>query len=149
VPPPLPDRDAGSPFPRPDPLESLRGWERLLAALIRDVELRPDNLDAQAGAIHDEIVIEAYRLLCAEIGRCGRPWDSRAQNRFRKSFSDTANSWPAYREALAELDLARARGVSVVRPMMEVKPARVDYIAALSDFQRQFSGTLGFFFPGS
>jgi hypothetical protein len=149
--PPLASGDAGSflPQPNPDDLRRLRDWEKRLGVLVREIEVRPDSLDPQATEIHDEIVINAYTLLCDEIELCGKLWDQRARKRFKDSYSGAANRWPAYREALNDLEMARVRRRSAVTAMTRLARPRSTYISALSRFHREFSYTLKFFFPAS
>jgi len=75
----------------------------------------------------------------------GTQWDSRARRQFYSSYSAAANKWPAYHQALTELDSARERGRSLVPSMRRLEIPRNAYIKALSNFHKEFRATLKFF----
>jgi hypothetical protein len=90
--------------------------------------------------------MKAYRLMRDNVEPTyGEQWDRRARQQFYNSYRATANKWPAYREALAELSSARERKRSLVNPMVRLERPRSAYITALSHFYEEFRTTLNFF----
>ena len=110
--------------------------------------MRPDILDPQASLVHEKLVMPVYELMRSEVAQaCGSRWGTRDRRRLGDTYRAAANKWPAYREALTELKWARKSGMSVHDAMVRLEGPRGNYIAVLSSFYDEFSGTLDFFFP--
>jgi hypothetical protein len=137
------------PIPRPPSLQKLRSCEQGISVILEEIRVIPDRLDTQASEVHEKFVIIAYRLMTSEVARvCGARWKADARKKFSDTYFAAANKWPAYREAIAELESAHGDGGSVVPAMRRLEKPRHDYITALGLFYGQLSETLGFFFPG-
>jgi hypothetical protein len=119
-----------------------------LSVLLDVIDVSPDELDLQADAVHRELVVPVYELMRTEVVQaCGSRWAVRDRQRFADRYRAAANKWPAYREALAELERARALDTSINDAMVRLERPRGDYIAALLSFYDEFSATLDFLFP--
>jgi hypothetical protein len=129
-------------------MRKLRNCRGRLFGLLEVIDIRPDRLDPQADTVHENLVIPVYELMSTEVAyACGSLWAADGQQRFGDFYHDTANKWPAYREALAELKGVRDKNMSVVDAMVKLEGPRSAYIAALLSFYIEFSATLDFFFP--
>ena len=129
-------------------LPKLRDCKMRLSALLEAIDISPDSLDPQAGAVHQELVIPAYKLMSTEVARAfGSRWTTIDRRRFTDRYRAVANKWPAYRKTLAELERARDLNMSVIDLMTRLERPRSNYISALLSFYHEFSGTLDFFFP--
>lgn len=135
----------------PDPppnLETLRDCSQRLTVLLEETELSPEILDAQANGVHKDLVMHAYQLMRTEVAQaCGERWKIDDRQRFGAGYRDVAKKWPAYREAVAELERARRGRRSLVDVMVRLERPREDYISALENFHGELSATLEFFFP--
>jgi hypothetical protein len=110
--------------------------------------MRPDRLDLVVNDVHEQLIMPSYELMSTQVEReYGSNWDARDRRRFRDICRAVANKWPAYREAVAELEMARHHGGSINEAMMRLEGPRSGYITALMTFYEEFSSTLDFFFP--
>ena len=125
-------------------LPELRESRRRFSILLEMIDMNPDSLDPQASDIHERLVMPAYESMRTE--REPR-WNAPSRRRFADTYRVVANKWPAYREALAELERARHLGVSVNDAMVRLERPRNDYITAMLTFYGEFTHILDFFFP--
>lgn len=148
--------DAGDPGKRqesasstspPGWLQRLRDGQMRLFELLEPIEMTPDDLDAEAEDVHELIVKPVYRVMRKEVAQeCASRWDLDGRRRLGKRYEATADKWPAYREALAELESARQEHRSAVAALRDLETPRREYISALRSFYNEFSGTLDFLF---
>jgi len=132
----------------PRNLPQLHDSKRRLSVLIEMIDMSPDSLDPQASEVHQKLVMPVYELMRTEVAQaCGPRWDTHDRRRFTDTYRAAANKWPAYREALAELERARHLRMSVNDAMVRLERPRSDYIAALLTFYDEFASTLDLFFP--
>jgi hypothetical protein len=129
-------------------LPMLRKYQSDLSTLLEEIDMRPDRLDLRANDFHERLVMPAYELMRTEVVQeHGSSWDTLHRRRFGDIYRTVASKWPAYREALGELEQARQRGMSINDAMMRLEGPRSGYITALMSFYDEFSDTLNFFFP--
>jgi len=132
----------------PDNLPKLSDCKVRLSVLLDLIDVSPDELDLQADAVHRALVVPVYELMRTEVMQaCGPRWAMHDQQRFADRYRAAANKWPAYREALAELERARVLETSVNDAMVRLERPRSDYIAALLNFYDEFSASFDFLFP--
>jgi hypothetical protein len=145
--PPLPDGEADSlrPASRPGSLRTLLDYECRLAIIVEEIAARPERLDDNAVEVHEGIVLKAYELVRRDFDSAyGAQWDSRARRKFFSTYTAAASMWPAYHQALKELESARGRR-SLVPSMRRLAAPRRSYITALSKFHGELRVTLNFF----
>ena len=145
---------AGASGKRQDPAESpgwltqLRDGQTRLSGLLEPIEMAPEHLDVEAEDVHERTVKTVYQVMRTQVVQeCGSGWDLASRRRLGEKYKGTADKWPAYREALAELKSARKELRSAVHALRELEPPRREYIEALLLFFDEFSGTLDFLFP--
>jgi hypothetical protein len=142
---------AGAAGPRPSPLHlgELREKSADLSDIVKVTELTPDLLDVQAKQVHTELVMPAYSWLKDEVARaCGADWAVSDQQRLKAKYATAARKWPAYRQAVQELESARTHGRSEVIAQRRLETPRDEYIFALASFAVEVSAVLNKFFPG-
>jgi hypothetical protein len=136
------------PIPPPISLPGLQDIVTRLAALLQELDDVPQGLDSQAAAVHTKFVVAAYQTMKTDVSKaCGQHWDNKGRQEFRDAYQAAADWWPSYEAALAELDLARSRGLSTVEALNTLKNPRRGYIDALFSFYNTLYGTLNLFFP--
>lgn len=121
-----------------------------LAVLRQELDDVPQELDSQAANVHTGLVVPAYKAMKTDVAKeCGQRWDDNGRQKFRDAYQTAADWWPSYEAALAELELARSRGLSTVEALNTLKNPRRGYIDALFSFYDILYGTLQFLFPPS
>lgn len=135
------------PVPLPPSLSILHVYVGQLWEMLEVTAIAPQKLDVQASKVHENMVVPAYKLMCAEVAKaCAERWSELEQRRFRGIYNDAADNWSVYEVGLEELELIRKQGTSRLDAMKGLKQPRRDYLNALNAFYEAFSATLYTFF---